>query len=120
MEGPPLPPRPWMPACAGMTSFPRTRESRRGEDSGHAKETCYRQACHHSPLSFLRRDCFDLRRKLCMSFQVNWPVLHLGTRRVCPKEVVAFPVLRRSDWPGSKPAAAVWADVAKEVINTCG
>ena len=71
-------------------------------------------------LSFLWRDCFDLRRKLYMRFQVNWPVLHLGTRWVCPKEVVALPVLRRSDWSGSKPATAVWADIAKEVVGTRG
>jgi len=34
-----------------------------------------------------------------MSYWIHRPMLDLGTRWVFTKIVVAFPVLRRSDWP---------------------
>jgi hypothetical protein len=55
-----------------------------------------------------------------MNCRINRPVLDLGTRRVLTEEVVAFPVLRRSDWSGNKSAAAVGADVLQDVIDTRG
>jgi hypothetical protein len=53
-----------------------------------------------------------------MSFRVNRPVLDLGTRRIFAKEVVAFPIFRRSDWPRNKTTSAVRADVSQNVVDT--
>ena len=55
-----------------------------------------------------------------MNCRVNRPVLDLGTRRVLTQEVVTFPVSRRSDGSGNESAAAVWAHVLQDVIDTRG
>lgn len=47
-----------------------------------------------------------------MSFRVNGFVFDLGARRVLAKIVIAFPILRWSDWPGHKTSPAVRTDVA--------
>ena len=53
-----------------------------------------------------------------MRFRVNWPVLDLGTRRILAKEVVAFPICRRSDWPRNETTTAVRADISQNVVDT--
>lgn len=53
-----------------------------------------------------------------MSRRVNRPVLDLGTRRVLAEEVVAFPVLGRSDWSMNEATTAVRADVAQDAVDT--
>ena len=55
-----------------------------------------------------------------MKRHVNRPILDLGARRVLAKEVVAFPVVRRSDRSRNESAAAVRADVFQDVIDTRG
>jgi hypothetical protein len=55
-----------------------------------------------------------------MSGRINGPMLDLGTRRVLTKEVVTFPVPRWSDGSGNESAAAVWANVLQDVIDTRG
>jgi len=45
-------------------------------------------------------------------------MLDLGTRRVLTQEIVAFPVIHRSDWSWNKSAAAVRAHVLQEVVDT--
>ena len=55
-----------------------------------------------------------------MDRRINRPVFDLGTRRVLAKEVVAFPVLRRSDWSRNKATTAIWTDVAQNAIDTRG
>jgi len=52
-----------------------------------------------------------------MSRWINGPVLDPGAGRILAEEVVAFPVLRWSDWPGNESAATVWTDVAQDLIN---
>ncbi len=49
---------------------------------------------------------------------VNRPVFDLGARRVLAKKVVTLPVLRWPDWPGNKTPAAVWTDIAQNLIDT--
>jgi len=53
-----------------------------------------------------------------MNRRVNRPMLDLGARRVLAKEVVAFPVVRRSDRSRNESAAAVRADVFQNVTHT--
>ena len=55
-----------------------------------------------------------------MNGRINGPMLDIGTRRVLTKEVVAFPVPRRSDWSGYESATAVRADVLQDGIDTRG
>ena len=43
-----------------------------------------------------------------------------GARWVFAKKVVALPVLRRSNWSGNKAATAILADIAQNIIHTCG
>ena len=69
-------------------------------------------------LPFLGRDVFDCGREKGMGFRVNWPVLDLGTRRIFAKEVVAFPICRRSDWPRNETTTAVRADISQNVLDT--
>jgi hypothetical protein len=53
-----------------------------------------------------------------MNGRINGPMLDVGTRRVLTKEVVAFPVPRRSDWSGYESATAVRAHVLQDGIDT--
>jgi hypothetical protein len=53
-----------------------------------------------------------------MSFRVNWSVLDFGTLRIFAKEVVAFPIFHRSDWPRNETTTAVWADIGQNVVDT--
>jgi hypothetical protein len=40
-----------------------------------------------------------------------------GACRILAEEVIAFPVLRGSDRPWHKPAAAIGADIAQDMLN---
>lgn len=71
-------------------------------------------------LPFLRRDGPDGSRELRMGYRINRPISDRGTRRVRAEKVVAFPILRRPDWPRNKAAAAIWTDVIQNAIHTCG
>lgn len=51
---------------------------------------------------------------------IDRPVLDLGARWILAKEVVAFPIPRRSDWSRNKATAAIRTDVAQDVIDTRG
>ena len=53
-----------------------------------------------------------------MNFGVDRPMPNLGARGVLTKEVVAFPVLRRSDWSWNKSTAAVRAYIFQDVFDT--
>jgi hypothetical protein len=55
-----------------------------------------------------------------MSFRVNGSVLDLGARWVLAKIVIAFPILRWSDWPGDKTSTAVRTDIAQDGVDTSG
>ena len=55
-----------------------------------------------------------------MNFRVNRLMPDLGARGILAKEVVAFPVLRRSDGPWNESPAAVWADIAQDVVDARG
>jgi hypothetical protein len=52
-----------------------------------------------------------------MRGRIHRPVLHLGARRIFPKEVVIVPIRRRSDRSRDEPAAAIWADISQNVFN---
>jgi hypothetical protein len=45
-------------------------------------------------------------------------MLDLGARWILAKEIVAFPIFRRSDWSGDKTATAVRANVFQNIIDT--
>jgi len=45
-------------------------------------------------------------------------MLHLGARRIFPQEVVAFPVVRRSNGSGHKAPTAIGTDVGQDVLDT--
>lgn len=45
-------------------------------------------------------------------------MLDLGTWRIFAKEVVAFPICRRSDWPRNETTTAVRADIAQNGVDT--
>lgn len=53
-----------------------------------------------------------------MRRQIYRPVLHLGARRVFPKEIVIVPIHRRSNRSRDEPAAAIWADISQDVFDT--
>ena len=74
--------------------------------------------CDFRALPFLGRDGLDCGREQRMSYRINRPVFDPGARRVLAKEIVAFPILRRSDWPGNKTTAAVRADISQNEIDT--
>lgn len=71
-------------------------------------------------LAFFRGYGFDGGRKLRVGRRINGPVLDLSACRVLAEEVVAFPILRRSDGSGYKATAAIWADVIQNPIDTSG
>src|SRR5262249_46793302 len=68
-------------------------------------------------LSFVRRHVFDRCRELLVLCRINRPMLDLVTRGILTKVIVTFPVLRRPNRSGYESAAAVRADVVKDVIN---
>jgi hypothetical protein len=72
---------------------------------------------HARVLPFVRRYDSDCSSELCMSDWINRPMLDLGTRWVFAKIVVAFPVLRRSDWPGNKATATIGTDIPQNSID---
>ena len=49
--------------------------------------------------------------QLLMSFGVYRFIDDLLTRGVFPDEIVTMPVDFGSNWPGNKPAAAIWANI---------
>jgi hypothetical protein len=53
-----------------------------------------------------------------MRCRIHWTVLHLGARRICPKEVVLVPIRRRSDRSRYEPAAAIGADISQNAFDT--
>ena len=53
-----------------------------------------------------------------MDFRIDGPMLDLGACGVLAQEIVAFPVLRRSDRSRNKTATAVRTDVAQYAIHT--
>ena len=69
-------------------------------------------------LPFLRRYGFNSGGEQLMSRKINRPVFDYCARRVLAKKVVALPVLRWPDWPGNKTPAAIWADIAQNLIDT--
>jgi hypothetical protein len=54
-------------------------------------------------LSFVGLYGLDCGREPRMNGRINGPMLVVSTRRVLTKEIVAFPVPRRSDWSGTNP-----------------
>ena len=71
-------------------------------------------------LSLLRRYRSDRSREACMGRRIHRPVPDLGARWILAKEVVTFPIPRRSDWSGNKAATTIWTDVAQNVVDTGG
>lgn len=71
-------------------------------------------------LAFFRGYGFDGGRKLRMGRRINRSVLDLSACRVLAEEVVAFPIVRRSDGSGYKTTAAIRADVIQNPIDTSG
>ncbi len=69
------------------------------------------------PLALFRRDRFELSHELTMSSRIDRPVLHRGTRRIFPQEVVAIPIRRRSDRSRNEPAAAVGTDILQHLFD---
>jgi hypothetical protein len=65
----------------------------------------------------LRWNVFDWSCELCMRDGIDGPVPDPCARGVFVEKVVVLPVPRRPDWPGHEPAAAVWADVAEDVLH---
>lgn len=55
-----------------------------------------------------------------MNFRVHGSMFDLGTRWVLAKIVIAFPILRWSDWPGYETSTAVRTDVAQDGVDTSG
>ena len=53
-----------------------------------------------------------------MDFEIHRPVLHLGARWIFPKEVLAFPVVRRSDGSWHKTAPAIGTDIGQDALDT--
>jgi len=69
------------------------------------------------PLTLVRGYGFDCGREPSMNFRVNRLMPDLGARGILAKEVVAFPVLRRSDGPWNESPAAVRAHVLQDVFD---
>jgi hypothetical protein len=68
-------------------------------------------------LALLWRDHFEGGGKRGMGFEIHRPVLHPGARWIFPKEVIAFPVVRRSDGSWHKTTPAIGADVGVNQTN---
>ena len=52
-----------------------------------------------------------------MNCRINRPVLDLDSYRVFTKEVVAFPIPGRPDWPWSETATAIRTDVYHDRVD---
>ena len=92
-------------------------------DLGHfVSYAAYQQSscCHFFALAFFRRQTVDRGHKPCVRFQVYWPVFYFRTGRVRTEEVIAFPILRWSDGPRNKTAAAIGANIFQNGIHTSG
>lgn len=72
------------------------------------------------PLSFFWRNHLDLGREPLMRRQIYRPVLHLGARRVFPKEIVIVPIHRRSNRSRDEPAAAIRANISQNAFDAGG
>lgn len=55
-----------------------------------------------------------------MNFRGHGFMFDLGTCWVLAKIVIAFPILRRSDWSGYKTSTTVGTDVAQDGVDTSG
>ena len=55
-----------------------------------------------------------------MRRQIYRPVLHLGARRVFPKEIVIVPIHRRSNRSRDEPAAAIRANISQNAFDAGG
>ena len=75
---------------------------------------------HACVLPFFRWYSSDYSRELCMSDWINRPMLDRGTRWVFAEIVVAFPVLRRSDWPENKATTTIGTDIPQNSIDAGG
>ncbi len=73
-----------------------------------------------SALALIRRNVLDLSRKLCMSGTINGSMLNFGARRIFAKIVVAVPIPRWPDRSRNESPAAVWADIAQDVVDAPG
>lgn len=54
-----------------------------------------------------------------MGGEINRPVFHRRACRVLAEIVITFPIRRRSDRSGYKPAAAVWTDIVQYLGHAC-
>jgi hypothetical protein len=68
-------------------------------------------------LPFLRWNHLDLGREPHMSRRIHRSVLHVGARRIIPKEIVIVPICRRSDRSRNEPAAAIGTDIFQNAID---
>src|SRR5262249_14706506 len=75
---------------------------------------CGREPMHSA---LLRRYIPDRGREHRMGRRVHRPVLDLRARRILAEGVVVLPVLRRPDWSGGKPNAAVGTNVTQHVLD---
>lgn len=55
-----------------------------------------------------------------MRRQIYRPVLHLGARRVFPKEIVIVPIHRRSNRSRDEPAATIRANISQNAFDAGG
>lgn len=55
-----------------------------------------------------------------MRFRVDRSVFDLGASWVLAKVVIAFPILRWSDWSGHKTSATVRTDIIQDSVDTSG
>lgn len=69
-------------------------------------------------LPILRCNVSDLRRKLCVTRQINLSVLDNRARRVLPEEIVTLPILRRPNRARDKTTATIGADIAQNNVST--
>ena len=68
-------------------------------------------------LSFLRWDRLDLGREPRMRRWIYRPVLHLAAGWIFPKEVITFPIRRRSNRSRNKPAATILTDISQNAFD---
>ena len=53
-----------------------------------------------------------------LSRRIHRTVAHLGTRLICPKEIIIVPIHRRSNRSRNKPAAAIGTDISQNLFDT--
>src|SRR5712675_1354097 len=68
-------------------------------------------------LSFLRRYSSERGCELCVGRRIDRSVLDLGTRWIFAKEVVAFPIPRRSDGSRNKTTTTIRTDVIQNTVD---